>query len=89
MNSLYASEPSLVGCVGSGSCQVGIPLLVPINLLEMPETITELEAAVRALRLAEAGSLGSLGRSGEVGGKGPVLRCLGFICIGFFTCFMF
>ncbi|CAK9043903.1 Mycosubtilin synthase subunit A [Durusdinium trenchii] len=34
--------------------KVGIPLLVPINLLEMPETIPDLEAAVRALRLAEA-----------------------------------
>ncbi|CAK9118523.1 unnamed protein product [Durusdinium trenchii] len=33
--------------------KVGIPLLVPINLLEMPETIPDLEAAVRALRLAE------------------------------------
>lgn len=27
---------------------------MPINLLEMPETIPDLEAAVRALRLAEA-----------------------------------
>lgn len=33
--------------------KVGIPLLVPINLLEMPETIGDLEAAVRCLRLTE------------------------------------
>ncbi|CAJ1416719.1 unnamed protein product, partial [Effrenium voratum] len=33
--------------------KVGVPLLVPINLLEMPETIPDLEAAVRTLRLTE------------------------------------
>ncbi|CAE7489800.1 unnamed protein product [Symbiodinium natans] len=33
--------------------KVGIPLLVPINLLAMPESIQDLDAAIRALRLTE------------------------------------